>query len=79
MTFLECLSDCMLSQRANGVSYQQGRVVHIANEHAIDGGAGLITIEWDDGTRTTCPPDDILRSANRIHPLAARLARPPRQ
>jgi hypothetical protein len=38
----------------------------------------ILTIAWDDGTRTIGRPEDVLRSARHIHPLAPRLDRSPR-
>jgi len=77
---------CFLSRRAwpvpymngdgfeklvNGTPIMQGRVV-AAMKQCDD---QVLTIEWDDGTRTTGSPEDLLRSAREIHPLAPRLDR----
>jgi len=41
MSFLEWLFDALflrLEQGVNGVQYQQGRVVRVADEHAVENG-----------------------------------------
>jgi hypothetical protein len=54
---------------ASGIPIMQGRVTRIVEEHGVQ----LLTIDWDDGTRTTGKLEDVLRSSRHIHPLAPRL------
>ena len=55
----------------NGKPIMQGQVVVVAKDHGVQ----VLTIEWDDGTRTTGKREDVLRSAREIHPLAPRIDR----
>ena len=56
-------------KHASGIPITQGRVTNVVEEHGVQ----ILTIDWDDGTRTTGKLEDMLRSARRIHPLAPRL------
>jgi hypothetical protein len=62
-------------QLVNGTPMMQGRVVAVVKRRDNQ----VLTIEWDDGTRTTGSPEDVLRSAREIHPLAPRLDRSARR
>ena len=53
----------------NGMPIMQGQVIAVAKDHGVQ----VLTIEWDDGTRTTGRREDVLSSAHEIHPLAPRL------
>jgi len=63
--------DDRFEERINDVPTRQCRIVAVDNDHDTK----LITVEWDDGSRTSGNPEVVLHAAHRIHPLAPRLPR----
>ena len=60
----------------NGVPIVQGRVIGVVKREGEQlNDDRILTIEWDDGTQTIGRPEEALRSARHIHPLAPRLDR----
>ena len=56
-------------QRVGDTPIRQSRIVEVDDDHDTQ----RITVEWDDGTRTTGRPETVLHGTYRIHPLAPRV------